>query len=126
MIALKALPIILLSVSLNALAQLFLKQGMLKIGYFDFAWHNIVPIAWQAMTNPFIFSGLVCYAVSVVTWMMVLSRVDVSFAYPMLSVGYIMVAVAGYYLFNEHLTWVRVMGIFVIIFGVYLLTRTAQ
>ena len=49
-------------------------------------------------------AGLLCYVVSVAVWLLVLSRVEVSFAYPLLSVGYIVNAVAGYYLFQENLS----------------------
>ena len=85
----KYIPMILLGVLLNAAAQLALKQGTRQIGVFDFSLANIWPIGWQIGTNPFILLGLLCYAISVVVWILVLSRVDVSFAYPMLSVGYI-------------------------------------
>ena len=55
---------------------------------------------------------------------MALSRVEVSFAYPILSVGYIVVAIAGYFLLDESLGWSRILGIFVIILGVYLVSRS--
>jgi multidrug transporter EmrE-like cation transporter len=118
------LPLILLGVLLNAAAQLFLKEGMRRIGHFDFIWANIVPIGVQVAGNVFILSGLVCYVVSVAVWLLVLSRVEVSYAYPMLSVGYIVNAVAGYYLFQENLSLTRITGILIIIAGVYLITRS--
>ncbi len=118
------LPLILLGVILNAAAQLFLKEGMLRIGHFEFVWSNIVPIGLQAAANVFILGGLFCYVVSVGVWLLVLSRVEVSFAYPMLSVGYILNAVAGYYLFQENLSPARIAGILIICVGVYLITRS--
>ena len=83
-----------------------------------------VPIAIQVAGNIFILGGLFLYVVSVVVWLLVLSRVEVSFAYPMLSVGYIVNAVAGYYLFQENLSLTRITGILIIIAGVYLVTRS--
>jgi len=62
--------------------------------------------------------------VSFVAWLLVLSRVQVSFAYPMLSLGYVVNAVASYYLFQEPLSPVRIAGIFVIVLGTYLITRS--
>lgn len=118
------LPLILLGVMLNAAAQLVLKEGMRRIGYFAFDWANIVPIGLRIVLNPFVFAGLVIYVVSFVIWLLVLSRVQVSFAYPMLSLGYIMNAVAGYYLFQETVSPVRIAGIFVIVLGTYLITRS--
>ena len=118
------LPLILLGVFLNAGAQLFLKEGMRRIGHFEFVWANALPIAIQAAGNVFILAGLACYVVSVVVWLMVLSRVEVGFAYPLLSVGYIVNAVAGYYLFQENLSPSRITGILIIVVGVYFVTRS--
>lgn len=115
--------LILFGVGLNAGAQLLLKAGMNQIGYFEFGMHNILPIAWRVMGNIPILTGLSAYVVSVVVWLLVLSRVPVSFAYPMLSFGYIVNAVAAYYWFGEPLTAIRMAGIFVIIAGVYLVAQ---
>jgi multidrug transporter EmrE-like cation transporter len=56
--------------------------------------------------------------------MAVLSRVEVSFAYPFLSIGYVVVAIVGYYFFNESLTLTRILGILIICVGVYLISRS--
>jgi len=120
------LPLILLGVFLNAFAQIALKQGMRTIGHFAFSLENILPVGTRVMLNPFIFAGLLCYVISVVIWLLALSRVEVSYAYPLLSVGYIVAAFAGQTLFNEALTPVRWAGILVICFGVFLVTRSAS
>ncbi len=119
------IPLILTGVLLNAAAQLALKKGMSSIGHFQFSIENMVPIALRVAVNPFVLAGLVCYVVSVAVWLLVLSRVEVSYAYPLLSIGYIVTAFAGKYFFNEALTPVRWAGIIVICFGVYLITRSA-
>ena len=118
------LPLILLGVLLNAAAQLCLKEGMRRIGHFDFVWANIVPIGLQVAGNIFIVAGLACYVVSVAVWLLVLSRVEVSFAYPLLSVGYIVNAVGGYYLFQENLSIPRISGIAIICIGVIIVTKS--
>jgi multidrug transporter EmrE-like cation transporter len=118
------LPLIMLGVLLNAAAQIFLKEGMRRIGHFEFVWANIVPIGFQVAGNLFVLGGLLCYVVSVAVWLLVLSRVEVSFAYPLLSVGYIVNAVAGYYLFQENLSLTRITGILIICVGVYFVTRS--
>jgi multidrug transporter EmrE-like cation transporter len=66
-----------------------------------------------------------CYGVSVILWLGALSRVPVSIAYPMLSVGYIVNALAAAFLFSEALTTGKILGIALIIGGVVLLARTA-
>lgn len=118
------LPLILFSVLLNSAAQLLLKGGMETIGRFDFSLSNLLPISIKIAMNPGIVGGLFIYVVSVIIWLMVLSRVDVSFAYPMTSIGYIVTAIAGYFLFHENLSLTRIIGIIVIIAGVYLVTRS--
>lgn len=115
--------LILLGVLLNAAAQLLLKAGMNQIGHFEFSMANIIPIGFRVAGNLPIVSGLFAYVVSVVVWLMVLSRVQVSFAYPMLSIGYVVNAIAAYYFFGESLSVMRVTGIFIIIAGVYLIAQ---
>jgi multidrug transporter EmrE-like cation transporter len=117
--------LILLGVLLNAGAQLLLKAGMNQIGHFDFSIANMVPIGLRVAATPPIIVGLVAYVFSVVVWLLVLSRVQVSYAYPMLSIGYVVNAVAAYYLFGEDLSLIRITGIVVIIAGVYLISRTS-
>ena len=119
------LPLILLGVLLNATAQLCLKQGMRQVGHFAFSLNNLAPIGFKVALNPFVFAGLVCYVVSVVVWLLALSRVEVSYAYPLLSVGYIVTAFAGQLFFGEALGPMRWAGILVICLGVYLVTRSA-
>ena len=117
--------LILTGVLMNAGAQLFLKKGMLTIGVFDFSVENIVPIGIKASTNLYIVLGLTCYAVSIALWMLVLSRVEVSFAYPFLSIGYVVIAVVGYLYFGEIMDINRILGIFLICVGVVFISRSA-
>lgn len=115
--------LILVGVLLNAAAQLLLKAGMSQIGHFEFSLANAMPIGMRVIGNIPIISGLAMYVISVGVWLLVLSRVPVSYAYPMLSIGYIVNAIAAYYLFGEPLTSMRMLGIFIIISGVYLVAQ---
>ncbi|MFZ3323421.1 MAG: SMR family transporter [Usitatibacter sp.] len=111
-------------VLLNAIAQLLLKAGTNRVGEFAFALENVVPIGTKLALNPFILGGLGCYVVSVAVWILGLSRIPVSVAYPMLSVGYIVNAVLAYLLFGESLTAQKMVGIGFIIVGVFLVARS--
>ena len=111
-------------VLLNAAAQLFLKAGTNRVGEFAFTLDNLVPIGSKLIANPPILAGLTCYVVSVVVWVLALSRVPVSIAYPMLSVGYIVNALAAWMLFGESLTAQKLVGIGFIVVGVYLVARS--
>jgi multidrug transporter EmrE-like cation transporter len=111
-------------VLLNALAQLLLKAGTNAVGQFEFTVENALPVGWKLATEPHILGGLACYVVSVVVWIMALSRVEVSIAYPLLSVGYVVNAIAAWYLFGEAVTPMRLLGIGVIILGVFIVARS--
>ncbi|MCL2790285.1 MAG: SMR family transporter [Desulfobulbus sp.] len=115
--------LIMIGVLLNAAAQLALKQGMRQVGYFDFVVQNIGHVLFAVATNAYIWVGLSCYVISVVVWLLVLSRVEVSYAYPLLSVGYIVTACAGWLFFQENMNITRLAGIVVICFGVWLITK---
>lgn len=116
--------LILAGVLLNAAAQLLLKAGTNAVGPFEFAAGNIVPVGLRLALEPYILGGVACYVVSLVVWIMALSRVQVSIAYPMLSIGYVINAVAAWYLFGESLTALRLTGIGFIIVGVFLVARS--
>jgi multidrug transporter EmrE-like cation transporter len=115
---------ILTGVALNAGAQLLLKAGVNAVGHFEFTRANIVPIGWKLATQLPIVGGLACYVISVGVWVVGLSRVDVSIAYPMLSLGYVVNAFAAWYLFGEVLTVQRLIGIGIILIGVFVLARS--
>ncbi|HIU55964.1 MAG TPA: 4-amino-4-deoxy-L-arabinose transferase [Candidatus Gallibacteroides avistercoris] len=115
--------IIIVSVSLNAAAQIFLKKGMLEIGRLSLtsiSYSQLIAL----MSNVYLWMTLLCYAVSVILWIVVLSRVEVSYAYSFLSIGYILVALAGYYLFGESLSAMKIWGIITICIGIYLISRS--
>lgn len=116
--------LILIGVLLNAGAQLLLKAGTNAVGHFEFSRDNILPVGWQLATEPHIMGGLACYVISVVVWIMALSRVEVSIAYPMLSIGYVVNAMAAWWLFGEAVSLTRLAGIGVIIVGVYIVSRS--
>ncbi len=111
-------------VLLNAGAQLLLKAGTNAVGVFAFSSANLVPVGWKLATEPHIVGGLGCYVLSVIVWILALSRVEVSIAYPMLSIGYVVNALAAWYLFGEAVTLTRLAGIGIIIIGVYVVARS--
>ena len=105
--------LILVGVLLNAAAQLLLKAGT-----------NAMPLGLRLAIEPHILAGLACYVVSVVVWIVALSRVPVSIAYPMLSIGYVVNAIAAWYLLGEAVTPMRLAGIGIIVLGVFIVARS--
>lgn len=116
--------LIMIGVLLNAAAQLLLKAGTNSVGAFAFSRENILPVGWQLATEPHIIAGMSCYVISVVVWVLALSRVEVSIAYPMVSIGYLLNAIAAWYLFGEAVSMTRLVGIGVIILGVFIVSRS--
>jgi drug/metabolite transporter (DMT)-like permease len=110
-------------VMLNAAAQILMKAGTNAIGHFEFSVDNIVPIGWKLATEWHILIALGCYALSVVVWILALSRVPVSIAFPMLSMAYVVNAIAAWYLLGEAFSPTKLVGMGVIILGVIIISR---
>lgn len=111
-------------VLLNAVAQLLLKAGTNALGVISFTRDNWPGLAWRMATEHHFIGGVACYVASLVVWIVGLSRVPVSVAYPLLSLGYVINAVAAYYLLGESLTLSRWLGIGFIVAGVWLVARS--
>jgi multidrug transporter EmrE-like cation transporter len=122
--SLQSFGLVLIGVLLNAVAQLLLKAGTNAVGRFEFTAAQLAPAGWKLATEPYIAGGIGCYVVSVVVWIMALSRVEVSIAYPMLSIGYVINAIAAYYLLGESVTPLRMLGIGIIVLGVFIVARS--
>ena len=115
---------LLTGVLLNAGAQLLLKAGVKPLGALSVDASTLFATIARVLTQWPILLGLACYVVSVGVWLIALSRVEVSLAYPMLSLGYVVNAVAAYWLFGEALGPMRCAGIAIILVGVYVVART--
>ena len=116
--------ILITAVLLNSVAQIALKAASRVTGPLELSADTFASTLWTLAHIPVLWAGLACYGVSVLLWIATLSRVEVSLAYPMLSLGYIVAALAGWYFFDESLTLQRIIAICVIIVGVYLLAKT--
>jgi multidrug transporter EmrE-like cation transporter len=116
--------IIFAGVLLNSAAQLLLKAGARVIGTVSLtSGASLASAAAGAAFQPWIVLGLVCYFFSAGLWVIALTRVDVTVAYPMLSLGYVIAAVLAWQIFGEQLTATRVVGILTILLGVAVLAR---
>ena len=111
-----------ISILLAVTGQLLMKKGMMVFGAFSITqlFHKIIPM----FLNPYVFFGFAFFALSSVFWLVVLSRLELSFVYPMVSVAYILVAIASWIFFKEDVTLMRWAGILVIVLGVFLISRS--
>ncbi|PNG59562.1 MULTISPECIES: SMR family transporter [unclassified Variovorax] len=116
--------IIFAGVLLNSAAQLMLKAGANTLGTVAVGnAASLLAAGWGAATQPWILLGLCCYFVSAGLWVLALTRVDVTVAYPLLSMGYVMAALLAWHFFGEALTASRILGIAIILVGVVVLGR---
>ena len=121
---LQTFAILLTGVLLNAGAQLLLKAGVKPLGAIGTAPGTLLPGLARAMSQGPVLAGLGCYVLSVGLWLVALSRVDVSLAYPRLSLGYVVNAIAAWYLFGEAVGALRFAGIALILLGVLVVSRS--
>jgi drug/metabolite transporter (DMT)-like permease len=118
------IPLILFTVLTNAAAQIMLKQGMLLLGTFEFTAAGIVATAPRVALNPFVILGLFTFVISMASHLLVLSRVDLSFAYPFLSLAYVVATLYAYFVFHEDVNAYRIAGIGLICLGTILISRS--
>ena len=116
--------LIVICVVLGICGQLLLKQGMSsdpdQVDRVD----EVLPRLMKAAMNPAVIAGFLFYGVSAALWLIVLTRNELSYAYPLLSMGYIAVVVLSRVFFHESVTTTRFMGTLVIALGVWLISRT--
>ena len=122
----KYIAFILFTVMTNAAAQLMLKQGMMTLGSVSFDGVNPLIRLLQIVFSPWVFLGLCTFVISMASHLYVLSKVELSFAYPFLSLAYVAVAVFAYFVFREDLNAWRIAGIAFICVGTVLIAQSGR
>ena len=127
----KNFALIIFSVLLGVAGQVSLKHGVgLASGggtseiVHTLSVSSVVDLLRGAISNKFVVLGFLCYAISAASWLVILSRVELSYAYPLISIGYILVMILSKYLFNETITGLRIAGTLAVCAGVFLITRS--
>jgi len=115
------LVVLFLSIALGACGQVSLKMGVNRLGQIDLAWPQLINTMLEIFTNSWIIFGIICFVSSMVLWIKVISGMELSRAYPIVSVSYILVFAMSVYLFNETVTTPKVMGLILVSVGVYFL-----
>jgi drug/metabolite transporter (DMT)-like permease len=109
---------------LSNIVCLVLGQTCWKIGLESLHLHgNLLQKLFQVVFSPFIFLGFVLYILATVIWMYLLSRLPLSFLYPLQSIAYILALFVGVFLFKEHIPVTRWIGTGIILLGVYLIVK---
>jgi drug/metabolite transporter (DMT)-like permease len=127
----KNFALIIFSVLLGVAGQISLKHGVgLASGggtseiLHTLSASSVLDFLRAAVSNRFVVLGFLCYGVSAASWLVILSRVELSYAYPLISIGYILVMILSKYLFHETITGFRLAGTLAVCGGVFLLTRS--
>lgn len=113
----------LISILLGAAGQVLVKLGAqnLELNFGVGQWmHSFICI----IKNIPVMSGMFLYGLSFILWVKVLTKLELSFAYPLVSIGYLVVMVCSYFFFHEHITGIRIFGTALIIAGVFFITRS--
>jgi multidrug transporter EmrE-like cation transporter len=115
-----ALILALACVLMSCVAQLCMRQGML-LATQTAASQQLGAVYWAAVFQPWVWLGLSLYAFSALAWLWVLSRVPVSTAYPLVSLGFVLTVAGGIWWLGEPFSWLKVTGCVLIVLGVALL-----
>jgi drug/metabolite transporter (DMT)-like permease len=115
---------ILISVVGGAVGQVMLKKGMDNMGPLTLTLVSLPGLVWRIVTNPYVFFGLAVYGAGTLFWLVAISRVGLSYAYPFVSLSYVIMLAAAFMLFHEEIPLLRIIGTAVICIGVILISRS--
>ena len=116
--------LILLSISIAVGGQILLKIGINRIGVADFnGLDYLKQLFFGVIKSPLVISGLFLYVISAAIWLIVLSAVDLSFAYPFIGFTYVMVLVLSKLILKEDVSPIRWAGALIITIGVIVISR---
>lgn len=116
--------LLLIAVLLSVSGELFLKHGMNRVGFLSLQLAELFPGLWRTFTTPAIIGGFALVFAGSIFWLAVLSRVELSWAYPMLSLGYVIGVVASWLLLGEQFNLFRLVGVLVVCTGVFIIARS--
>ena len=115
---------IMVSVLAGAVGQVLLKKGMGSLGPLTLTMRDLGSTLWRIGTNPYVILGLIIYVSGTVFWLVALSRVELSYAYPFASLSYVLMLAASWLLFRENISTMRLLGTLVVGVGVFLISRS--
>ncbi len=110
------------NVLLTVTGQILLKKGVSTVGRIG-NFRELFPKLTQVILNPYVVGGISIYGFTTFVWLVILSRVKLSIAYPMLSLGYVLTIPFSWWIFKESIPKVRIIGAIIICIGVYLVAQ---
>lgn len=120
----KYVPLILFTVFTNFGSQILLKKGMMSIESFDISATGLMKAFPLIVLNPFVILGMLLMFISMGSHLVVLSKVDISYAYPFLGLSFVLITLYGYYVLSEPVNFYRILGVVAICIGVALVAKS--
>ena len=117
--------VILLTVTLSACAQLLLKLAVSKPSIAAALQAGFLKALTEAIFSPLLWGGLIIYVFSVCIWLWVLSKVDLSVAYPFVGISFLTTMGFGIFFLNENVTVTRIIGTLLIALGCVFVGKSA-
>jgi drug/metabolite transporter (DMT)-like permease len=118
--------LLMIAMCLTVTGELLLKTGMNRHGVLEVSLSTLIPTATKLLGNPFVVGGFAFVFSGALFWLAVLSRWPLTLAYPLLSISYIIGIIASVVILKERVSLIQVVGVFVIILGVFLVSRSAE
>lgn len=114
---------IFITILLSVYGQLVLKWRLNLVGAMPETWQDKVQYFWHLTLDIWVISSFASAFLGSFTWVAALTKFDLSFAYPFMSLSFVFVLFLGYFLFQEPLTWQKLIGSLLIMAGIFLTTR---
>jgi len=111
-----------INIILGVAGQFLMKSGVNRVGGLEEL--GLVKFLTTAFLSPLVFFGLALYGVSAVLWVILLSKFDLSVAYPALSIGYVLVLLISVLFLGEQVSMIRFAGTLLIMAGIVFLFRS--
>jgi len=108
---------------MSSTAHVFLKKGMMTHAVSAVKSDGVIGLTWTVGTNPWVIGGMLLHVSALVVWLWALSKVDISFAYPFLALGYVLVSAMAWLWLGEELNSMKMLGMGIIVVGILVLAK---
>ncbi len=123
-LAMSTIMLILIATALGVIGQMMLKQGMGAMGPLALSLETTPGIIWRIVTSPMVIGGLLVYGIGTFFWLITLSRIDLSVAYPFVSLNHIIIFLLAWLVLHEQVNPLRAAGVIVICAGMLMVARS--
>ena len=115
---------LLLAISFGVVSQLIIKWQMSAFSFNDYeTWQDKFALAFSMFLNPYIIISLILTLLSGVSWMIAMTKFEISYAYPFTLLGLVLVTTFSVIFFGESVNTYKISGILIIILGIILISK---